>query len=56
MGANDLQTVKAFVEAEAYDGPSIILAWSTSIAHGTDLKSGMDSEKNAVCREPSRAP
>jgi pyruvate-ferredoxin/flavodoxin oxidoreductase len=48
MGANDLQTVKAFIEAEAYDGPSIILAYSTCIAHGIDMKSGMDSQKKAV--------
>ncbi|MBI5533539.1 MAG: pyruvate:ferredoxin (flavodoxin) oxidoreductase [Deltaproteobacteria bacterium] len=48
MGANDLQTVKAFIEAEAYDGPSIILAYSTCIAHGIDMKSGMDNQKRAV--------
>ncbi len=48
MGANDLQTVRAFMEAEAYDGPSMILAYSTCIAHGIDLKSGMDNQKKAV--------
>jgi pyruvate-ferredoxin/flavodoxin oxidoreductase len=48
MGANDLQTVKAFIEAEAYDGPSIIIAYSTCIAHGIDLKSGMDNQRRAV--------
>jgi pyruvate-ferredoxin/flavodoxin oxidoreductase len=48
MGANDMQTVRAFHEAEAYDGPSIILAYSTCIAHGIDLKSGMDNQRRAV--------
>ena len=48
MGANDLQTVKAFIEAEAYDGPSIIIAYSTCIAHGIDMKSGMDNQRRAV--------
>ncbi|MCB1148505.1 MAG: pyruvate:ferredoxin (flavodoxin) oxidoreductase, partial [Leptospiraceae bacterium] len=37
MGANDTQTLKAILEAEAYDGPSIIIAYSHCIAHGYDL-------------------
>jgi pyruvate-ferredoxin/flavodoxin oxidoreductase len=37
MGANDAQTVKAFLEAEAYDGPSLIIAYSHCIAHGIDM-------------------
>ncbi|MFH0901077.1 MAG: pyruvate:ferredoxin (flavodoxin) oxidoreductase [Pseudomonadota bacterium] len=48
MGANDLQTVRAFLEAEAYDGPSIIIAYSHCIAHGIDMKSGMDNQRRAV--------
>ena len=48
MGANDAQTVKAFVEAEAYDGPSIILAYSHCIAHGINMTCGNLEQKNAV--------
>ena len=48
MGASDTQTVKAFVEAEAYDGPSIIIAYSHCVAHGYDLRYGMDHQKLAV--------
>ena len=48
MGSNDMQTIKAFNEAEAYDGPSIILAYSHCIAHGYDLVHGLDQQKLAV--------
>jgi len=48
MGANDGQTVKAFLEAEAFDGPSLIIAYSHCIAHGYDLVHGMDQQKAAV--------
>ena len=48
MGSNDLQTVKAFLEAEAYDGPSIILAYSHCIAHGINMRTGFDTHKDAV--------
>ncbi len=48
MGANDLQTVKAFLEAEAYDGPSLILAYSHCIAHGINMRTGNDTQKQAV--------
>jgi pyruvate-ferredoxin/flavodoxin oxidoreductase len=48
MGANDAQTIKAFLEAEAYDGPSLILAYSHCIAHGYDLRYGLDQQKKAV--------
>jgi pyruvate-ferredoxin/flavodoxin oxidoreductase len=48
MGANDAQTIKAFAEAEAYNGPSIIIAYSHCIAHGYDLKLGLDQQKKAV--------
>ena len=48
FGSNDMHTVKAFLEAEAYDGPSLILAYSHCIAHGYDLKHGLDQQKAAV--------
>jgi pyruvate-ferredoxin/flavodoxin oxidoreductase len=48
MGANDMHTVKAFLEAEAFDGPSLIVAYSHCIAHGFDLAYGMDQQKAAV--------
>ncbi|MEJ2500631.1 MAG: thiamine pyrophosphate-dependent enzyme, partial [Campylobacterales bacterium] len=44
MGANDAQTLKAFVEAEAYEGVSIIIAYSHCIAHGYDLRHGMTQQ------------
>ncbi len=48
FGASDMQTVKAFLEAEAYDGPSLIIAYSHCIAHGYDLVHGLDQQKAAV--------
>ena len=48
MGANDMQAVKAFREAEAWDGPSVIIAYSHCIAHGYDMKHGLDQQKLAV--------
>jgi pyruvate-ferredoxin/flavodoxin oxidoreductase len=48
MGGNDSHTLKAFREAEAYDGPSLIIAYSHCIAHGYDMAHGMDQQKNAV--------
>ena len=48
MGGSDMQTVKAFEEAEAYDGPSLIIAFSHCVAHGYDLMYGMDQQKLAV--------
>ncbi len=48
FGANDMQTVKAFLEAEAYDGPSLIIAYSHCIAHGYDLVHGLEQQKAAV--------
>lgn len=48
MGANDQATVKAFIEAERYDGPSIIIAYSHCVAHGYDLRYGFDQQKRAV--------
>ena len=48
MGADYNQTVKALAEAEAYDGPSIVIAYSHCIAHGIDMGSGMNEQKKAV--------
>jgi pyruvate-ferredoxin/flavodoxin oxidoreductase len=48
MGGNDGQTMKAFQEAEAYDGPSLIIAYSHCIAHGYDMVHGLDQQKLAV--------
>jgi pyruvate-ferredoxin/flavodoxin oxidoreductase len=48
MGANKAQTIKAFLEAESYDGPSIIIAYSHCIAHGIDMRKGLDHQKMAV--------
>ena len=48
MGANSQQTLDAFREAEAYDGPSLILAYSQCIAHGIDMRFGMKQQDLAV--------
>jgi pyruvate-ferredoxin/flavodoxin oxidoreductase len=48
MGANDTHTVKAFLEAEAHPGPSLIIAYSQCIAHGIDMAKGMQHQKLAV--------
>ena len=48
MGANDQQTLKALLEAEAYDGPSIVIAYSPCIAHGYDMARSLDQAKLAV--------
>lgn len=48
MGANPQQTLQAFREAEAYPGPSIILAYSHCIAHGIDMRQGMHQQDLAV--------
>ncbi|MHC4308570.1 MAG: pyruvate:ferredoxin (flavodoxin) oxidoreductase, partial [Planctomycetota bacterium] len=48
MGANPNQVVKAFVEAEAYSGPSLIIAYSHCIAHGFNLVKGCEHQKQAV--------
>ncbi|NLF84686.1 MAG: pyruvate:ferredoxin (flavodoxin) oxidoreductase, partial [Lentisphaerae bacterium] len=47
-GANAAATVKAFAEAEAYDGPAIIIAYSHCIAHGFDMVQGLEQQKLAV--------
>jgi len=48
MGANNEQAVIAFREAESYAGPSLILAYSQCIAHGTDMRHGMKQAARAV--------
>ena len=48
MGANDTQATKALLEAEAYPGTSLIIAYSTCIAHGIDMSMSMSHQKDAV--------
>ncbi len=48
MGAGDVQTLQAFQEADAYDGPSLIIAYSHCIAHGIDMRKGLEQQKLAV--------
>jgi len=48
MGGGDTHTIKAFLEAEAYDGPSLIIAYSHCIAHGYDMSFGLEQQKAAV--------
>ena len=48
FGSNDNQTVKAFTEAESYNGPSLIIAYSHCIAHGYDLAQGCEQQRLAV--------
>jgi pyruvate-ferredoxin/flavodoxin oxidoreductase len=48
MGADPQQTLSAFREAEAYDGPSLIIAYSHCIAHGIDMRNGLDQQYRAV--------
>ncbi len=48
FGSSDLQTLKAMIEAEEYDGPSIIIAYSHCIAHGYDMRWGLKQQQNAV--------
>ena len=48
MGARDEHTLRAFLEAESYDGPSLIIAYSHCIAHGIDMQKGMQQQKTAV--------
>ena len=48
MGYNDQQCVKAFLEADAYDGPSLIIAYAHCINHGINMTTGLTQQKNAV--------
>lgn len=48
MGYSDIQTLNAIREAESYDGPSLIIAYSHCIAHGINMRKGLDQQKLAV--------
>ncbi len=48
MGSSDIQTVRAFLEAESYPGPSLIIAYSQCIAHGINMTTGFDQQKAIV--------
>jgi len=48
MGARDEHTLRSFIEAEAFDGPSLIIAYSHCIAHGINMKTAMQNHKAAV--------
>jgi pyruvate-ferredoxin/flavodoxin oxidoreductase len=48
MGSSDRQTLNAFLEAESYDGPSLIIAYTPCIAHGIDLVKGLEQQQLAV--------
>jgi pyruvate-ferredoxin/flavodoxin oxidoreductase len=48
MGADPQQTLRAFREAEAYEGPSLVIAYSHCIAHGIDMRNGLDQQRRAV--------
>lgn len=48
MGANDMQVIKAMNEAEAYDGPSLIIAYCPCINQGLNMADGLSHQKNAV--------
>ena len=48
IGANDVQTIKALLEADAWPGPSLVIAYSTCIAHGIEMSTSMTHQKDAV--------
>ena len=48
LGANDVQTVRALLEAEAWPGPSLVIAYATCIAHGVEMATSMSHQKDAV--------
>jgi pyruvate-ferredoxin/flavodoxin oxidoreductase len=48
MGASDQQTLNAFLEADAHEGPSLIIAYSHCINHGIDMRKGLEQQKLAV--------
>lgn len=48
IGANDAQAVKAIIEAEAFDGPSLLLCYAPCIAHGFDMRYQIDQQRRAV--------
>lgn len=48
LGANDTHAIKAMIEADSYNGPSLLIAYSHCIAHGFELKNGLEQQKRAV--------
>ena len=48
FGAKDVHTIRAFLEAESYDGPSVIIAYSPCIAHGFDMRENLSQQDLAV--------
>jgi pyruvate-ferredoxin/flavodoxin oxidoreductase len=48
LGANELQATKALLEADAWPGPSLVIAYSTCIAHGIDMSKSMSHQRDAV--------
>jgi pyruvate-ferredoxin/flavodoxin oxidoreductase len=48
LGASDMQTVKALLEAEAWSGPSLVIAYSTCIAHGFDMAGSMAHQRDTA--------
>ena len=54
MGADPQQTLRALRDAEAYDGPSLVIAYSHCIAHGIDMTKGMDQQYRAVASGTGR--
>ena len=48
MGASDIQTLRAFREADAYNGPSLVIAYTHCISHGYDMKYGLNQQQLAV--------
>ena len=48
MGANDQHTLRAFLEADAYDGPALIIAYSHCINHGIDMRKGLEQQRLAT--------
>jgi pyruvate-ferredoxin/flavodoxin oxidoreductase len=48
LGANDTQTVRAFLEAESYPGPSLVIAYAHCISHGLDIRTGLEHQAKAV--------
>jgi pyruvate-ferredoxin/flavodoxin oxidoreductase len=48
LGADDAQTLKALIEADAWPGPSLVIAYSTCIAHGIDMRKSMNHQRDAV--------
>jgi pyruvate-ferredoxin/flavodoxin oxidoreductase len=48
MGANDAQTLRALIEAESFDGPSLVIAYSHCIAHGVNMAKGLEQQKLAT--------